>query len=365
MELFRWDKLLLEREPRLQLPLWNGGPIRCAQQPQLVSIARAFGKVRNLNSEKTVQIRASKLAKAPRPDLEGNTKMKGKIILPYIVSNMLSGVGSVFIFWMSGYDLIWIGTFFATFTMPFFLVVLAGALGISRTSKNLPVVQLITFGAVTWVVYQINARGGFIATGDYVALGLASYGASTMLWYIHIFSNYGRKPSAAIVKGELLPELPLKRLDNTNTTSASFKGDKTLLVFFRANWCPFCMNQLKEVRAKADQLAEAGVRVKFISNQGIRHSEKLAKDLKLPAHFEILQDNKLAAAKALGIEDFGGAPSGMPGYPADTVKATVIALDEDGNVIFGDETDNYRVRPHPDKFLEVFDTRDSARADAA
>ncbi len=125
------------------------------------------------------------------------------------------------------------------------------------------------------------------------------------------------------------------------------------------------MNQLKEVKAKADQLATAGVKVKFISNQGIENSTKLAKDLDLPAHFEIYQDNDLAAAKALGIEDIGGAPTGMPGYPVDTVKATVIGLDEDGKVIFGDETDSYRIRPHPDTFLHVFESRGSVRAFSA
>ncbi len=291
--------------------------------------------------------------------------MKGKLILPYIMLNMLSGIGSVIMFYLSDFDPIWIGTFLATFTMPFFLMVLAGALGISRTSKNLPIIQLINLAAVAWVIYQISARGGFTAASEYVAIGLALFGAITMQWYIHIFSNYGRKPSAAIVKGKVLPELSLQRLDGTSTTSASFAGEKTLLVFFRANWCPFCMNQLKEVKAKADQLAKAGVKVKFISNQGTKNSEKLARDLKLPAHFEIFQDNDLTAAKVLGIEDLGGAPSGMPGYPIDTVKATVIALDEDGKVIFGDETDNYRIRPHPDTFLHVFEPRGSVRAFSA
>ncbi|SCZ69264.1 Peroxiredoxin [Epibacterium ulvae] len=291
--------------------------------------------------------------------------MKGKLILPYIMSNMLSGVGSAVMFYLSGFDPIWIGAFFATFTMPFFLMVLAGALGISRTSKNLPVIQLINLAAVVWAVYQINARGGFTVTSEYVAIGVALYGAITIQWYIRVFSNYGREPSAAIENGKGLPELSLQRLDGTNTTSASFAGEKTLLVFFRANWCPFCMNQLKEVKEKADQLAKAGVKVKFISNQGVKNSTKLAKDLDLPAHFEILQDNNLAAAKALGIDDIGGAPSGMPGYPVDTVKATVIGLDEEGKVIFGDETDNYRMRPHPETFLHVFEPHGSVRAFSA
>ena len=291
--------------------------------------------------------------------------MKGKLILPYIMLNMLSGVGSAVMFWMSGYDPIWIGTFFATITMPFFLMVLSQAFSIARTSKNLPVIQLINLSAVAWVIYQLSARGGFTTTSEYVALGLALFGAVKMQWYIHIFSNYGRKPSKAIVKGQPLPEIPLQRLDGTNTTSTSFNGEKTLLVFFRANWCPFCMNQLKEMKAKADQLARDGVKVKFIYNQGIKNSQKLAKDLNLPAHLEIFQDNDLAAAKALGIGDMGGAPSGMPGYPKDTVKATVIWLDETGRVIFGDETDNYRIRPHPDTFKHVFKKAGSDRGMAA
>ena len=281
--------------------------------------------------------------------------MKGKLILPYIMLNMLSGVGSGVMLWVSNYDPIWIGAFFATITMPFFLMVLSQVFSIARTSKRLPMIQLINFSALAWVAYQLYGRGGPSSVAETVALGLAIFGAVTMQWYIHIFSNYGRKKSAAIVKGQALPELPLQRFDGSETNSAEFAGEKTLLVFFRANWCPFCMNQLKEVADNADRLAKNGVKVKFISNQGIDNSKKLADQMNLPTHFEILQDEGLKAAKVLGIADIGGAPSGMPGFPKDTVMATVIALDETGAVMFGDETDNYRMRPHPDTFLHVFD----------
>lgn len=287
--------------------------------------------------------------------------MKGKLILPYIMLNLLSGVGSGVMFWMSGYDPIWIGAFLATFPMPFFLMVLSQALGIARTSTKLPVLQAISVAAVATVGYLLYTRGGPSTVAEYTAIGITLFGALSMQWYIHIFSNYRRTKSAAIVKGEILPELPLQLMDQSEITSASFAGSKTLVVFFRANWCPFCMNQLKEVRAQADRLAKADVQVKFISNQGIGNSEKLAGNLDLPAHFEVLQDEDLRAARLLGIEDLGGAPSGMPGYPADTVMATVIALDETGRVLFGDETDNYRVRPHPDRFLHVFEDRAASR----
>ncbi|WP_305984032.1 peroxiredoxin [Roseibium sp. MMSF_3544] len=291
--------------------------------------------------------------------------MKGKLILPYIMLNLLSGVGSGVMFWWSNYDPIWIGAFFATFPMPFFLMVLSQTFGIARTSKRLPILQLISFAALAQVAFVMYTRGGPSTLFEYAALGITVFGVLTMQWYIWIFSDYGRKKSAAIMKGKALPELPLQRLDTSRTTTASFVGEKTLIVFFRANWCPFCMNQLKEVRAQADRLAKAGVKVKFVSNQGIENSTKLAKDLKLPDHFEIFQDQDLRAARALGIEDIGGAPSGMPGYPADTVMATVIALDANGNVLFGDETDNYRVRPHPDTFLPVFEDKNGATRFAA
>ena len=63
-----------------------------------------------------------------------------------------------------------------------------------------------------------------------------------------------RKALREFAKGKNLPEVPLSKLDGTEITSADFAGSKTLIVFFRANWCPFCMNQLKEVLAKAQQL---------------------------------------------------------------------------------------------------------------
>ncbi|MEM9628794.1 MAG: redoxin domain-containing protein [Pseudomonadota bacterium] len=281
--------------------------------------------------------------------------MKNKIILPLILINMLFGVGSVIMIAVSGGSPIWIGSMMATIPLPFFLMIMTNVFGRTRTTARLPLVQLLSLAGLGLVLYALYGRGEPPqAPAGFLALVIAVIGAVFVQWYVWVYSSYGRKKSAAIVKGKPLPELQFKRLDGTPITSASFAGSKTLMVFFRANWCPFCMGQLKEVLAKADRLEEHGVKVKFISNQSIEHSQELAKKLNLTAHFEILRDADLRAAKALGIEDIGGTPAGMSAYPKDTVKATVIALAEDGAVIFGDETDNYRVRPHPDTFMHVF-----------
>ena len=60
-------------------------------------------------------------------------------------------------------------------------------------------------------------------------------------------------------------------------------------------------------------------------------------------------------ARTLGIENPNGLPMGMQvlGYDSETVLPTVIITGRDGKIIWTHETDNYRVRPEPDVFLDV------------
>ena len=43
------------------------------------------------------------------------------------------------------------------------------------------------------------------------------------------------------------------------------------------------------------------------------------------------------------------------GYDSDTVQPTVLITAAGGNLLFADQTDNYRVRPEPDVFLAELD----------
>ena len=66
------------------------------------------------------------------------------------------------------------------------------------------------------------------------------------------------------------------------------------------------------------------------------------------------EDNQ--AARILGIEALQGTPKGLEvlGYESDTVLPTAILTNQQGEVIYTDQTDNYRVRPEPETFIEVF-----------
>ena len=41
------------------------------------------------------------------------------------------------------------------------------------------------------------------------------------------------------------------------------------------------------------------------------------------------------------------------GYDSETVLPTVIITNTEGQILWAHETDNYRIRPEPDVFLEV------------
>ena len=92
----------------------------------------------------------------------------------------------------------------------------------------------------------------------------------------------------------------------------------------------------------------------LVSPQPETHTKSLAKKFNVNYHFMV--DERNQAASLLGIDAKHGTPKGMEvlGYDSDTVLPTAILTDQNGNILFTDQTDNYRVRPEPDTFLRVF-----------
>jgi peroxiredoxin len=278
---------------------------------------------------------------------------KSRLMMPLLFLAILLALSGLVMLVASMGALEWLGVALASGALPAYMFLVMGKGEVARTSASLPAVQLAA--AIGLVLAAWPALAAPVPQGgwSYLPLALALAGYGIMQWYVWVYSRYGRKRGVAIVLGEALPSVQFETLDGNAVSLADFRGSKLLIIFFRGNWCPLCKAQLKEVRARAGELAAASVKVKFVSNQSAEHSRELARELDLPDHMEILLDADLKAASALSIVDKGGTPPGMKGYPVDTVMATVIALDEEGRVIFGDETDNYRVRPHPDSFMPV------------
>jgi peroxiredoxin len=232
-----------------------------------------------------------------------------------------------------------------------FLVLLSWVMivrNVARTSAHFP--SLIAAGAAgvalaawSWRMQGADQTAPIMATGGWVLFLIYSF------WY----SDLARTASVRLKAGAQLPAFTVRNADGQLVKSADLAGRPTIMIFFRGNWCPFCMAQIRELAKRYQEIGALGVRVAMISPQPHGNTVALAK--KFGVKFEFLTDERNAAARTLGIAMPFGIPLGMQvlGYNSETVLPTVIITDHHGRVVWAHETDNYRIRPEPDTYIDV------------
>ena len=176
------------------------------------------------------------------------------------------------------------------------------------------------------------------------------------MFYITWYSTFKNRNKSILKVGTTLPNFELENTQQQKINSSSFLGQPTIYLFYRGNWCPLCMAQIKEIANQYKALEKRHVNMVFISPQPHKYSESLAKKYNLKFHF--LTDYKNQVAKQFSILGKNGIPAGFQilGYDNDTVLPTVIITDAKGKIIFANLTDNYRVRPEPETFLKIIDS---------
>lgn len=178
--------------------------------------------------------------------------------------------------------------------------------------------------------------------------------------YLKWYSRFAHRSRSPLSVANFMPYFELENLKGEMTTSSSFIGKKTIYLFYRGNWCPLCVAQVKEIAKHYKELKNKDVNLLMISPQPKKYSLMLSKKLDLGLTFLIDHDNR--AAKKLGILSKNGIPAGFQllGFDSDTVMPTVVITDERGKIIYADLTDNYRVRPEPNTFLKILDQNKTA-----
>lgn len=176
--------------------------------------------------------------------------------------------------------------------------------------------------------------------------------AGGMLAYDHWYSRLGRG-EAAVTEGDQFPTLPFLDANGEPVFSDDWQGQKTLILFYRGNWCPLCVAQVKELAERYQTIADRGYRVVCISPQSQEHTASIAERFSVPMQF--LSDPQAQAADSLGIRHSAGVPAGMTGYDPDTVFPSIFVLDEQGRVVKTFLNDNYRDRPDPDALLATLE----------
>jgi peroxiredoxin len=171
--------------------------------------------------------------------------------------------------------------------------------------------------------------------------------------YLRWYSVFANPPGSALEPGNRLPALELETAAGQSLPPGSLLGKPHVLIFYRGNWCPLCSAQVEEVARNYREIARLGADVALISSQPAGHAARLARRFDAPMRF--LRDPGNRAARKLGIEHRWGTPLGLQlmGYGNHTARPTVIITAADGEILYADPSDNYRVRPEPDTFLSV------------
>jgi len=225
----------------------------------------------------------------------------------------------------------------------------------ARTSRNLNIYMLLIVIGLLISIYgrfvDANSNNNFIDT-------LLIFG---WVFYISWFSVFKNRNKNILKVGNILPNFQLEDSKNPDSyrdkvSSETFLGNPSIYLFYRGNWCPLCMAQIKEIASQYKELEKRGVNMIFISPQPHKFSKTLADKFQL--NFNFLTDVNNTVAKQLGVFSKNGIPAGFQvlGYHSDTVLPTVVITDANGKIVFADLTDNYRVRPEPETFLKVIDS---------
>lgn len=230
----------------------------------------------------------------------------------------------------------------------------------ARTSKNVDFLYVIPLLALLISVTGIILMGAgtqpyFLSTFTMI---IALVGNSL---YVFWYSRFGRKMNILLEVGKALPEFSLKDVSGKTISSKDMRKQASLIMFYRGNWCPLCMAQIKEVAGYYRELESRGIKIYMVSPQSEENTKDLA--LRFGVRMDFLIDDGNGAANALKIIAKNGLPMGLQalGYESDTVMPTVIMTNDNGKIIFADLTDNYRVRPEPEDFLKIFDTHLSGK----
>ena len=184
-------------------------------------------------------------------------------------------------------------------------------------------------------------------------LGALYAGLSLVMWekYLNWYSVFDDR-QIAIEIDKTLPNQGTLDLNGQAVKVASLLKAPAVWLFYRGNWCPFCVAQVKELAAHYQKIKALGYQINLVSNQNQVHTQSLGESIGVDANF--FEDRNAEYSKTLGLLDKGGLPLGLEllKYQSDVLYPAIIITDKRGIVRFFDVTDNYRDRPESAVILD-------------
>jgi len=105
---------------------------------------------------------------------------------------------------------------------------------------------------------------------------------------------------APLLIGEKIPDIALKTSENKDAQLSNlFKNKKTVLVFYRGGWCPYCNLHLSALAEAEKQILDLGYQIIAISPDTTENLKITAEKDKVK--YTLLSDSKGELIKATGI----------------------------------------------------------------
>lgn len=167
-----------------------------------------------------------------------------------------------------------------------------------------------------------------------------------------------------VLNGMTLPDASVQTAKGKHTSlQALTRGKKSLLIFYRGGWCPYCNAQLQGLQKIENKLQDLGIQIIAISPDAPASAEKTQTDKALA--YQLISDSRFEAAEALGIgfltsEKTTRAYKNKMGVLRKNSKGedrvalpvpAVFLVDEDGLIHFEYINPNFRVRVEPELIL--------------
>ena len=156
--------------------------------------------------------------------------------------------------------------------------------------------------------------------------------------------------------GETIENTSLRLLDGTQTsTKTLFSEQKSVLVFYRGGWCPYCNKHLAALKTVENELIDLGYRILAVSPD---RPEKLqTSTAKHDLKYVLLSDSKMELTQSLGLafQLSDGEVAKLKGYGMDLEESSgenhhllpvpaIFIVNEQGQILYRYFNPDYKTR---------------------
>lgn len=169
-------------------------------------------------------------------------------------------------------------------------------------------------------------------------------------------------------EGDPMPKVAVRKANGRKVNLTDhLEGGRSVIVFYRGGWCPYCTQHLAELAGLQQDLAARGVRMVGISPDQPGRLHEAEKERELP--YELLSDSSFEAATAFGVAflvddptneallDYGVDLAQWSGNREDRILPVpaVFLVDEAGLIRFAHTNPDYSIRLSGEELLLAID----------